>query len=182
MCGCLLKDENGVSERFESDFAIKLLKHCGTIIACFCNCLQLDNFVISSNCSSTFFCRNLSAQKWITMVTICTLLHHSYPFKQNPTTVPINLHNYDYNDTESENVTATNLDVKIAKENSDPFGEIESEFPSNFGNTTQENIAGFKLAQRDIDEALQYGLKAAEELHKIKEPLWYSMGEWQEDD
>lgn len=112
------------------------------------------------------------------MVTICTLLHHSYPFKQNPTIVPINLHNDDNNDTENENVTVTTLDVQIANENSTPFGEIESEFPSNFGNATQN----FTLAQRAIDEALQYGLKAAEELYEINEPLWYRMGEWQVDD
>lgn len=81
----------------------------------------------------------------------------------------------DFDDTKSENTT-TNLDVKIVKENGVPFEERESEFPTDsiYGNTTS-----FKLEQRYIEEALEYGFKAAKELYEIKEPLWYNMGELQ---
>lgn len=114
------------------------------------------------------------------MVTTFTLIHHSYPFNQNPTTNLPDSSNLtttatnDYYDTsESENATNTNLDVKITKET---LPQIESEFSSISGNVMREN-ASFKLEQKDIDEALEYGLKVAKDLYEIKEPLWYSMGE-----
>lgn len=119
------------------------------------------------------------------MVTIFTLLlHHSYPSDQNPTTdLPDSTHpttttTNDY-DIESENTTA-NLDAEIAKENSDPSEEIESESPpsSFLGNTTNSEAADFKVEQKEIDEAVNYGLKAAKELFELKEPLLYDMGEW----
>lgn len=110
------------------------------------------------------------------MVTVFTLIHHSYPFNQTEMTSVPNLKTTSTNnnyDKESENATNTNLDLKITKET---FREVESEFSSISGNVTREN-ATFKLEQRDIDEALEYGFKAAKDLYEIKEPLWYSMGE-----
>lgn len=106
------------------------------------------------------------------MVTTLTLLHHSYPFNLPDSTKTITTD--DYYDAESENTTYTNLDVKIAKET---FREVESELPSISGNVTRGN-ATLKLEQRDIDEALEYGFKAAKDLYEIKEPLWYSMGKF----
>lgn len=107
------------------------------------------------------------------MVTTFTLIHHSYPFNLPDSTYLKTTTTDDYYDTESENTTHTNLDVKIAKET---FREVESDFSSISGNVTRGN-ATFKLEQKDIDEALEYGLKAAEVLYEIKEPLWYSLGE-----
>lgn len=110
------------------------------------------------------------------MVTTFTIIHHSYPFNHNPTTHLLDTttnDDYYYDNIESEN--ATNLDDQIAKEN--PFREIESNFPSISGNHTRENAVFLQFKQKDIDEAIEYGLKVTKDLYEIKEPLWYSMGE-----
>lgn len=111
------------------------------------------------------------------MVITFALIHHSYPFNGNlPDTTTMTTTTVITTTQKSENITNTNLEVKMTKENSDTFREIESKFLSISGNATRENVTGLPFDQWDIDDALEYGLKAAKELHEIKEPQWYSMG------